>query len=137
MRETSVQSYGRRSFRCDPQRKIMNMTLTKTLQHIATSASILMLAVACTGDSGSSGRLRFQDKSGVQTNKVLPAAVSSTVTYNITNTAIQPRNQEIDTATSPDQKIFEIQTVNARRLTIKPLKAGPAKLTARTRTATQ
>lgn len=107
----------------------MNMTLTKTLQHIATSASILMLAVACTGDSGSSGKLRFQDKSGVQTNKVLPAAVGRTVTYNITNTAIQPRNQEIDTATSSDENIFEIQSVNESRVTIKPLKAGKAKLT--------
>lgn len=107
----------------------MNMTLIKTLQYAASGVSILMLAVACTGDSGSSGNLRFQDKSGVQSNKVLPAAAGRTVVYNITNTAIQPRNQDVDEATSSDESIFSVQSINESRVTIEAHSAGKATLT--------
>lgn len=111
----------------------MNRTFTQTLQFLLSSLALLLLAVACTGDSGSSGNLRFQDKSGVRSNKVLTAAVGRDAEYNIVSTAIQPKNLDVEEATSSDDAVFTVENISGSRVVVKGHKEGTAKLTVRTK----
>lgn len=106
----------------------MNTTLTQALKFAASGVAIVALTAACTGDSGSSGNLRFQDKSGVTTNAVLPAAAERTVRYNITNTAIQPKDQNVADAESSDDDVFRVTEINGSRITVEALAPGKAEL---------
>lgn len=102
------------------------------LKHIATGVSVLVLAAACTGDSGSEGNLRFKDKSGVTNNQVLPVAQGRTVNYTITNTAFNPKNQDVEDAESSDELVFTIKSFSGSSVSIEGESEGTATLTVTT-----
>lgn len=97
-------------------------------KNLATSALILVLVVACTGDTGSEGNLKFQDKSGVSSNQVLPVAQGRTVNYTITNTAFSPKKQDVEDAESSDEAVFRVKTVSGSSVSIEGVGEGNATL---------
>lgn len=109
------------------------MSYLQVFKHIAAGASVLLLAAACTGDTGSEGNLRFQDKSGTESgNNVLPVAQGRTVKYTITNTAIQPKTQDVDDAESSDDGVFTVKSFSGSRVSIEGVSEGNAALTVTT-----
>lgn len=107
----------------------MKTTWLRPLKHLGTAASVLLLAAACTGESGSEGNLKFQDKSGVSSNQVLPVAQGRTVNYTITNTAFSPKKKDVDEAESSDESVFTVKNTDGSTVTIEGVGEGQATLT--------